>query len=260
MPPKMNELSFASREAIRSAKNLLSSLNIRNPDEIEIDLISAHYGASVTYRPLSNEEGHLLRAADTGLIVVDEQARRSEKWRFVIAHELGHFICHRDLDQLQLCTDTNLNDWYRSSGHETDANFFAAEILMPEVLFAPLCDRSKPSINDVRELASLFRTSLTSTAIRLIAFCPEPCAVVCSTKGMVDWAFKTQDFAGFIRKGQRLTDATYAGDLFAGKPVDDRQQLVDGAGWGMRRDVYEHSLKLGGYDSVLTVLWHPDDR
>lgn len=91
------------REAILSAKNLLSSLNIRHPDEIEIDLIAAHCGASVTYRHLSHEEGHLLRAPDTGLIVVDERARRSEKWRFVIAHELGHFICHRNLDQLQMC-------------------------------------------------------------------------------------------------------------------------------------------------------------
>jgi len=258
--PRKNDLSIASREAIASAKNLLSSLNIRSPDEIEIDLIAAHCGASVTYRPLSHEEGHLLRSADTGLIVVDQRARKSEKWRFVIAHELGHFICHPTLDQLQLCSDTNLNDWYRSSGHETDANFFAAELLMPEFLFAPLCDRTKPSMRDVRDLASKFQTSLTSTAIRMITFSPEPCAVVCSTKGAVDWAFKTQDFAGYITKGQRLTDATYAGDIFAGKSVEDRQQLVDGAGWGMGRDVYEHSLKLGGYESVLTILWHPYDR
>src|ERR1700722_9067889 len=105
----MNELSLASREAVLSAKKLVSSLKIQYPDEIEIDLIAAYCGASVTYRHLSHEEGHLLRAADTGLIVVDERAQTSEKWRFVIAHELGHLICHRDLDQLQLCTDTNLN-------------------------------------------------------------------------------------------------------------------------------------------------------
>jgi len=258
--PKANELSLASREAILSAKNLLSSLNIRHPDEIEIDLIATHCGAAVTYRYLSHEEGHLLRVADTGLIVVDERGRRSEKWRFVIAHELGHFICHRNLDQLQLCTDSNLNDWYRSSGHETDANFFAAELLMPEFLFAPLCDRSRPSIDDVRELASIFHTSLTSTAIRLITFSPEPCAVVCSSKGVVDWSFRTPDFAGYVSKGWRLTDATYAGDLFANKTVEDRQQIIDGAGWGIGRDIYEHSFKLGGFESVLTMLWHPYDR
>ncbi len=259
MPQRRSELSLGARAAIASAQEILASLGIRSPEEIEIDLIAIHCGASVTYRHLSHEEGHLLRAADTGVIVVDEKARRSEKWRFVIAHELGHFICHRTLDQLQLCTDTDLNDWYRTSGHEIEANFFAAELLMPEFLFASRCDRTTPSMRDVCELASLFHTSLTSTAIRFVTFSPEPCAVVCSTKGIVDWSFKTQDFAGFVKRSHKLTNATYAGDIFAGKEVEDRPQLIDGEGWGITRDVYEHSLKLGGYDSVLTLLWHPYD-
>jgi hypothetical protein len=81
--------------------------------------------------------------------------------------------------------------------------------------------------------------------------------VVCSSKGVVDWSFRTSDLAGYVSRGRRLTDATYAGDLFADKTVEDRQQIVDGAGWGVGRDIYEHSLKLVGYESVFTMLWAP---
>lgn len=246
-----------------AAARVLEGLRIRKPREIDVELIAIHHGVRVRYRALAHQEGHLLRAGSRGIIVVNEQHRGSEKARFTIAHELGHFFQHDDVDQfdLSLCTNRDLNDWYSTSGHEREANVFAAEMLMPTPLFAPMCDRNKPSLHDVRELAAEFRTSLTATAIRFIEFCAEPCAVVHSTAGIIDWTFKTPDFAFYPPRGAELTSSTYAGDLFSGKPVDDRPQLIDGAGWpgGTNIDVQEHSIKLGGYGSVLTMLWHRYD-
>ncbi|MDD5308692.1 MAG: ImmA/IrrE family metallo-endopeptidase [Deltaproteobacteria bacterium] len=247
-----------------AAQKLTESLRIRRPEEIDIELIAAHCGAYVTYRSLGHEEGHLLRTGKTGLMVVDLRARHSEKWRFVIAHELGHFLQHADVDQFKLCTSTDLNDWYRTSGHEVEANEFAAELLMPQTLFERMCDRDRPSLKDVRELAATFQTSLTATAIRFITFAPEPCALVHSTGGVIDWWAKTDNFAFTLSKARRLTTNTYAGDIFAGKAVDDRPQLLDGSSWSddsraEGREVYEHSIKLGSYNAVLTLLWHRCD-
>lgn len=241
-----------------AAKRLIEELDIRHPSEIDVELIAADRGLQVRYRPLAHEAGHLLRATQTGIITVDPSAQRSEKWRFVIAHELGHFLLHPTLDQFCICTDKDLNAWYRESGHEADANYFAAELLMPESLFKKHCDRNRPSLVDIRELSARFKTSLTATAIRFVEFCPEPCAIVHSSNGRVDWCLKTNDFRLFIRPGQTLTRSTYAGDIFAGVRVDDRPQLIDGAGWSAKSnlDVQEHSIMLGSYGSVLTMLWH----
>jgi hypothetical protein len=61
-------------------------------------------------------------------------------------------------------------------------------------------------------------------------------------------------------QGAKVNGRTYAGDLFAGKQVDDRPSQVDGDAWSDSRwaadmDLFEHSKKVAG-DSVLTFLWH----
>src|SRR4029079_2632757 len=126
-----------------AARKLVSSLHIRAPGEIDIELIAAHLDVLVQRRPLSTEEGRLIRAGNRGIIVVNEDAFASKKWRFVVAHELGHFIRHPDVDQFALCTDVALSAWYEGSGREGEANDFAAELLMPEELVAKRCDRNR---------------------------------------------------------------------------------------------------------------------
>lgn len=248
---------------IRAAVDqLIDSLDIREPRDIDVELIAAHLGAYVFYRPLANEEGHLLRSGDVGVIVVDSRARRSRKWRFVIAHELGHFLRHRELDQFKLCTSRDLASWYRKSGYELEANLFAGELLMPERLFGPLCERNEPTLEDIRQLSSQFGTSLTATAIRFAELCPEPTAVVQSTRGIIDWAYAGRRFALPLARGHRLGQ-TYARDLFAGQD-ECGPRPIEAHGWtrdrvARAREIVEDSVRLGGFESVLSLLWHPPD-
>lgn len=245
--------------AVGSAKNLISSLRIQHPTEIDIELIANHLNIFVKRRPLQHEEGRLLRNGSHGIIVISDEAFRSLKWRFVIAHELGHFVCHPQSDNFSVCTDGDLSN-YIGSGRETQANDFASELLMPESLFKIRCDLNRPSLKDIKELASEFKTSLTATALRFVQFAPEPCAIVHSTNGVVDWLDWSPDFKIGIKKGITLSSRTYAGDLFEGKRVDDRLQQVDGdawssSSWASEIDLFEHSVKVTN-SSVLTFLWH----
>jgi hypothetical protein len=112
----------------------------------------------------------------------------------------------------------------------------------------------------VRALADEFQTSLTATAMRFVYYAPEPCAVVQSTGGAVDWCAWSESFRLGIRKGARLSTKTYAGDLFAGKVVGDYSQQVDGdawsdSAWAADIDLFEHSIKVST-GSALTMLWH----
>jgi Zn-dependent peptidase ImmA (M78 family) len=242
------------------ARALVDRLGIATPGEIDIELIANLHGLIVERRGLTQEEGRLIRHGDVGLIVVSDAAYNSKKWRFVIAHELGHYIRHPRLNQLDLCTNAHLAAGYWGSGHEAEANTFAVELLMPEKLFRKRTERDRPSLRYVAELATTFDTSLTSTAIRFVELTPEPCAVVISRRGEVSHVSWSADFRLGIKRGTRLTDRTYAGDLFAGKRVLDQLQQVDGDAWSSSRgadalDVFEHSV-MTSPTTVLSLLWH----
>jgi Zn-dependent peptidase ImmA (M78 family) len=246
--------------AVASARRLLSRLRVERPGEIDVELIAAHHDILVRPARLAHEEGRLLRTAKHGIINVSEAAYRSNKWRFVVAHELGHFLRHPNADNFEACTKGDLSN-YTGTGREAEANDFASELLMPERLFKPACDRNRPCLHDIGELAAAFATSLTATALRFVSFAPEPCAVVHSTGGVVDWLDWSATFRLAIRKRTRLDGRTYAGDLFAGRPAGDRPSQVDADAWGdapqaAELDLFEHSRRVSE-TSVLSFLWHP---
>ncbi len=245
--------------AVASARRLISTLRICHPEEIDVELIANWHGILVRSYPLKHEEGRLLRTRKYGIINVADSAFSSNKWRFVIAHEIGHFLRHEGNDNFVACTRGDLSS-YAGTGREPEANDFASELLMPEVLFRKRCEIDRPSLKNIGELAESFETSLTSTALRFVYFSPEPCAVVHSTRGVVDWLDWSKDFKIGIKKGLRLTTRTCAGDLYAGKSPDDRLQQVDGeawsdSSWASGIDLFEHSIKVGP-GSVLSFLWH----
>ena len=245
--------------AVSAARRILAPLRIQHPRELDVELIANSVNLLVRRAALEHEEGRLIRVNRCGIINVAEQAYASNKWRFVVAHEVGHFIRHADNDNFEACTKGDLTS-YVGTGRESEANDFAAELLMPERLFRTRCDRRRPSLRDISEIAGEFETSLTATALRFVQYCPEPCAVVFSTNRVVQWLDWSPDFRLGIRKGTSLTSSTYAGDLFDGKVVQDRASQVDGEAWSdspwaERYDVMEHSRKVAP-DSVLTFLWH----
>jgi hypothetical protein len=254
----------ASSIARAKAKELLASLRIEAASDLDLELVAAHLGVAVEKRRLTGCDGRLLRAGNTGLVVVDERAYQSAKWRFTIAHELGHWLLHPNLDAMKSCTERDLHS-YHGTGAEPEANDFAAEFLMPRALFASRCDVRKPSMSLVRRLANEFETSLTATAIRFVECCAEPCALVYAEMGRIKWWTRNDDFALWLERGEVLSSGTYAADLAAGKRVDDRMQLTDGDEWSndpraSDLQLHEHPIAMPAIGAVLTLLWHPPEQ
>jgi len=82
--------------------------------------------------------------------------------RFTIAHEIAHFILHKDLIGDGIVDDA----LYRSNLSnkiEAQANSFAAEILMPW----DLLNKYLPTYNNVSDLARIFNVSKSAMSIRL---------------------------------------------------------------------------------------------
>lgn len=92
----------------------------------------------------------------------------SRRQRFTIAHELAHFLLHRD----QIGKGITDDALYRSSlsdSREAEANRLAADILMPELLVAEeLAAARRQGIDDLAGyLADRFDVSEAAMKIRL---------------------------------------------------------------------------------------------
>lgn len=92
--------------------------------------------------------------------------------RFTLAHELGHFLLHRELlgdgvdDNKAFRSDLEIGNFKNANikkSHEVEANRFAAQLLMPKKI---LIENTK-TCSSIEELASKFGVSTHAMAIRL---------------------------------------------------------------------------------------------
>lgn len=84
--------------------------------------------------------------------------------RFTVAHEIAHFILHRNRIQTELVDDTMYRSPLISSTEEVQANKLAAYILMPLELVDKLMSQG---IKDVDALAARLQVSGQAMRIRL---------------------------------------------------------------------------------------------
>jgi hypothetical protein len=100
----------------------------------------------------------------SGFSIVVNAFESLNRRRFTVAHEIAHFILHRDsLDRGELIDDT----LYRSglsTEEEHAANKLAAEILMPTNL---ITDFKKSGVKGVVALAERFQVSVPAMTTRL---------------------------------------------------------------------------------------------
>lgn len=107
----------------------------QNTLPVDVEAIARDLGLSVQYHPLGRTiAGQLIRDARkggrSGFLVIVNSDDHPNRRRFTLAHEIAHFILHRDLIDTGIIDDT----FYRSdmsSYHEVQANRLAADILMP---------------------------------------------------------------------------------------------------------------------------------
>lgn len=115
--------------------------------------------------------GSLERTDDGGYLITVNAMHPETRQRFTIAHELGHYIHHRALigdgvnDSRAYRTTRNASLFNPNIGprHETEANQFAASLLMPSEAVAAL----RASGMSVDEMARRLKVSRHAMSIRL---------------------------------------------------------------------------------------------
>jgi Zn-dependent peptidase ImmA (M78 family) len=108
--------------------------------------------------------GMLKRVSGDSFECYVDASEPSVRQRFTAAHELGHFVFHRDSIGATHEDNYRLRAEGMTNWQETQANQFAADLLMPMNLIS---DATEAGTNTVSGLAKLFQVSEIAMSIRL---------------------------------------------------------------------------------------------
>ena len=144
----------------------------KRPPPVDVEGVANSLGLTVHYAWLDDGiSGELVRLPSGDYQINVHADDPSTRQRFTIAHEIGHYVYHRDL----IDKGIDDNSAYRSTGEgrfhnrnigpaqETQANRFAATLLMPNNMVADL----RAAGFDRRGMAEKLGVSEHAMAIRL---------------------------------------------------------------------------------------------
>lgn len=247
------------RKAEIAASKIITEYGISSPEGIRLRDIAYDQGVTVIEASLASADASLVSNGQKGIIRVNSSENRNSRKRFSIAHELGHFILKHGHAMYMICNSNELNSWY-SNNEETQANAFAAELLLPQNILSPYCDVdvSDISFDLINKIARDFRTSLTATAIRFVRYCPEPCALVYSRDNKILWSWRSDEWWPFIPSKKTLEKDTLAHLFFHNKEIPHEPIEVPGYSWIQGKSpeyILEHSIGSYHLGIVLSLLW-----
>lgn len=104
------------------------------------------------------------------IIFYNEQITDKHRMAFSVLHELGHYYLQHDMDYLTKLKHTNKEKFQETySCYEVEANYFAAQLLMPEQVISELIKKGKKITVDF--LVSTFNVSHQAAEFRKKYLC-----------------------------------------------------------------------------------------
>lgn len=266
------------------AKKVLESLSIDEPELLSnLNEICMARGVFVREGTLDGAEARLTIGSSSskvkGVILVKPNDTYETRTRFSIAHELGHFELHKNIQLAISCSERALNEWFGKQAHqsrEIEANEFASELLLPEQFLRPILSaQEKPSLNLVEKIASDYQTSFIATARRLIDLTEEACALVFFTKDRILYhipsvLFRNQNYwiaTGPLDMNSMAYDAAVKGENGTYMSTVDASTWIDTSemkDWQRSKiedaEILEQAKYFSKLDLGIALLWIKDSK
>ena len=249
----------------RTPSSIWHDLRISTPEEADIEVMAYFCGATVKYRHLTSCAARIVGKGNKAIITVD-QSSRPERQRFSVAHELGHWLHDRG-EMVFNCHTADISP-NRYKNYETDpeaaANRFAAELLMPSLLFREVATSLPITFETANQLARLFQVSETAAAVRLVELGSFPSIIVCHGIKGYKWSWRHPELPFSVRVRRLLSKHTEAYRLLRdpsyappGPSEVDADDWVDHATGG-EYVVTEDSIRLDSRTTLSLIWWHDE--
>ena len=174
--------------------------------------------------------------------IVNDRIKYPGRKNFTAAHEVFHFLGHREKVAQFHCTRQNINDFDRDE-MEVEANEFASQLLLPPDLIREPA-RGAFNYEAVKDLAETLGASVSAVAYKWLDLCP---------RALKLGFFISRD--GFVSQGYASPGA-YASGLFfkSGMELPQRSPTLavqsGGAPGNYGLDIGVWNEKLGGSEAV----------
>lgn len=145
---------------------------------IPVEKIAKKYGVDVMPYDLGSEVSGVLVVSGKKGTIGFNRSQSNVRQRFTIAHEFGHYILHGESNK-ELFVDKDFIVKFRSKKqysqaeqrHESEANAFAAALLMPkQIVYEEIAKDKFQSLSEVElieALARVFDVSIPAMTYRL---------------------------------------------------------------------------------------------
>lgn len=185
--------------------------------------------------------------------------------RFTQAHELGHYILHRQLQDRFDCTEEDMRNWSMDeSDIEGQADLFASYLLMPLDDYRNQLN-TEVNFDLIGHCAERYGVSLTAAVLKWLEHTDENAVFIVSRDGYITWATSSQQAmsAGAFFKTSANVIEIPAGSLAARTEIthDRRGSEISAQLWFPHADknmtVKEMKIVSDQYDCVYTILKLP---
>ncbi|GJE78654.1 ImmA/IrrE family metallo-endopeptidase [Methylorubrum suomiense] len=143
--------------------------DLLNTAPVDVAQVATRLGLTIYGQPLAERvSGVLVKdpsyGTPSGFVILVDHGESYVRQRFTAAHEIGHYVLHRDRIGDRVEDNYLLRSAGLSSAIEAQANRFAADLLMPFPLVNQLIS---DGITTVSDLARALQVSEIAMGIRL---------------------------------------------------------------------------------------------
>lgn len=165
-------MAYLAKERQDRIDDIIADIKTRSDDTyyplVSLDIMAKSLGIQVYESDLTDISGSL-----SGFITYEdpdsksqpkifiERSMNSERKKFTLAHELGHHFLHEGMKLRLENMDYSGDD--KNTQEESEANYFAASLLIPKELLLKQLDKQK----SLEEISDYFQVSLSAVKNRV---------------------------------------------------------------------------------------------
>lgn len=249
-------------EARGRAKTILDYYGLECGAAEHLHDIACDRGLIVQEKAIRGAEGRLVQLGKRAIATVSTSIEHLGKRTFVLAHEFGHYELQHNTHIG--CEETAFVDWHCNRPQETEANQFAAELLMPKPWFIYTARSCPFSLDAVKKIASVCQVSVTAAAFRCVELDICPSALVFCQSGLIQWYNVSESLPyKHIYCGFPPHRYSGAGEYFLGGATSPEPEQTPITAWFLDDNipsdqcVIEQCLPMPNLEATLSLIWMP---